>query len=183
MKELTVGLFQTQIYKTVAYSNLQLYGNEISEVVDRECLIRPTSVSTYWPGGLPYLGETGFGTFLLGQKANLTDYSKIAQIRETVLGLELSKRALKRWDDVIAERSKQSGYGQRPETDYYLPLACEVSGVPLSALVLSEVIRHRKIKAGQTVAHLYFPSAIVNPKLALNDLKVAQRVTIAEEQI
>lgn len=183
MSRVVSSFFSGQPYKGVVYSNLQMYGPNISEDVDPDCLIKPVSFSTFWPGGIQYAEQRVFGSFLLAPSAGRTDYSKISQIRKTLLSLELSKRALRRWSGIKADYDATYREPEQSTNDWMVPVACEVSNVPFASAVLSEVISHRRITAGQTIAHLYFPAMMNNPRLALQVLQATQRNVITEEQL
>ena len=182
--EINMGVALTSIlsgqpYRGVYYSNLQMYGPDFSEEIDPECQVQSTAVSTYWPGGLPERKQHLFGTYIMEKLTPNEACKQIAQKRTNLLSLQLSKRAIRRWEDF----NGNNGGRNSQTSDEMVSMACEISQVPYVSAVFSRVIRHRKIKTGQSVAHLYFPTMTKDPRFALAELQQAQKAAIDEEKL
>jgi hypothetical protein len=172
------SLLSDRPYNDVLYSNLQLYSEDINEAIDPDCIIKPQIFSSYWPGGIPEAGNT-FATLIINGSTLPDPTRSIATNREQILGLKLSRRACRRWSDFRLQSGLPSSY----DVDDTLPSICAIKEIPLGAVLISEVVEHRKIKAGRRVASLYFPTIVHSPAISLESLQKAQQDTIAEEAL
>lgn len=171
-----------QPFHGIGYSNLQLYGGEFDEAVDPHCLVEREYVSTYWPGGIPEPNGK-FSTMKFHRDEDKMPYGAIGEVRKQILGLQLSKRALRRWQDFRAHVTSQLGIETNEHTDLLVPDLCAQQEAPIGAILISRVERHNKIKTGRRIAHLYFPTVVSAPSFVLDILQAAQQKTIDEEQL
>ncbi len=171
-------------YNGVSYANLQAYGTGLVETTDPEFLGKPYYCATYWPGRIPDMPASQFAAVLIEPpENNQENYARLSALREQVLGLKLSRRAVRRWHDSLPGLAEQIGYTPTAETDSAIPDICAAVAAPMSAVLLMEVIRHKKIKAGQSIASVYFPAIMHSPTVALEWLQAAQQGAIDEERL
>lgn len=175
------ALLRDQPYHDVSYSNLQLYGDNIQDAVDRDCIVAPQSLSMVWPGGIPEVGNH-FLTVLLDGEQPITH---VQAIRQKIMSLKLSRRAIKRWDAFNQQISEQYGIQKLPAEiePPFIEQMCIVKTAPLAVVSLAKVISHKKIKANEMIANLYFPTMMQSPVYALERLQEAQQGVINEERI
>lgn len=181
LNDFTHAITNDETFHGLTYSNLQLYSQTMSEAVDPDCLIQPQLLSSYWPGGIPGLEGNTFATnALVDPTKNKID---VPEARRQLLGLNLSKRALRRWNDFTADLAVHHGIVRPDGGDDVMETFCSFAQVPLAAVVLSRVEKHRAIKPNEPIAHLYFPTLTLDARRPLKALQAAQLAVIAETEI
>jgi hypothetical protein len=171
-------------YNGIIYSNLQLYSNsgestDLSDSLDPDCRIKPEVVASYWPGDIPGTQNTFASFYLDPEAAGDNPRVHVAELRQQLLGLQLSKTALRRYATSRANADLESD----PRVDAITESVCQMRGAPAAAVILSRVLTHKTIRPGDQVAQLYFPSFVSNPRVALDAFRAAQQRVIDEEQL
>lgn len=169
-------LYSDGFFRGIGYSSLQLYSNTMSEKTDPHCLFQPEAIASYWPGGIK-----GSDHHLATLTSDTLGNKHIAETRERILSLKLSKTAMRRWNDHIVQMHAVNPRPERIKDEDILDV-CAISNAPFALISLGRVTRHKFAKPGSHLGFLYFPNALKSPAFALETLQQAQRDTIEEEK-
>ena len=172
ISEFKEAIFNQQMYHGIDYSNLQMYGLHIDETVDYNCLIEPVILMSYWPGGAPNAGHEEIDESILAPAA--AQEWALFNDRKSTAGLELSRRAMRRYASFNADLVVKHHINRPPGSDIALDMFCALSNVPAAAIVISRVEKHASIKTNEAIAALYFPTLAQDPRIPLKALKAAQ---------
>lgn len=171
----TNAMLVDEPYHGVRYASLQLSGRNIAKPADRtgEGLLLPRLAVTYWPAGAHDVAPGSVvsmdltdAAFAEGGAPVDEDYAQAIEIRRQIFGMDLA-------DTTLVGARYEKGTLARIAVDRKAWTTSREQSVPLGAVVISRVVQHDQLRAGDFAATLYFPATTEYPLFVLRSLKVA----------
>ena len=164
----------------VNYGALLLRGEGVDSTYDPELKPDPLVVVGYWPGGIDTDGHQYLVHSVNGHnELNIQDEQHF--VRNLLAGAVVDPAALERYRHNLSEHIRTIHQANVLGIAAVTAM-CMAKEVPLSYVMICQVVESQKIKSGERVATLYFPLGL-EPEASLKAIRDKAEQTAAEEAI